>query len=78
MPPLFNDPEVLLTASDKANLFTKNFSENSNFDALGISFPVFPTNLILHNISLTPKIIKKVVIQHSKFTSAVVNCLRFC
>ena len=78
MPPLFNDPEVLLTASDKANLFTKNFSENSNLDALGISLPVFPTNLILHNISLTPKMIKKVVIQHSKFTSAVVNCLRFC
>ena len=30
--PLFNGPEVLSSASDKAKLFTKNFHRNSNFD----------------------------------------------
>ena len=30
IPPLFNDPEVLSSASDKAKLFDKNFSMNSN------------------------------------------------
>ena len=32
IPPLFNGPEVLFSASDKANLFAKNFSKNSNLD----------------------------------------------
>ena len=49
--PLFNGPEVLSSASDKAKLFAKNFSKNSNLDDSGISLPVFPsrTNLKLHN-----------------------------
>ena len=53
---------MLSSASDKAKLFTENFSKNSNLDNSGISFTVFPsrTNLKLHNISVTPKIIKKV------------------
>ena len=63
IPPLFNGPEVLSSASDKAKLFAKNFSKNSNLDDSSISLPVFPsrTNLKLHNISITPKIIKKVI-----------------
>ena len=42
-------------ASDKAKLFAKNFSKNSNLDDSGISLPIFPsrTNLKLHN-SVTP------------------------
>ena len=32
LPPLFNGPEVLSSASDKSKLFTKNFSENSYLD----------------------------------------------
>ena len=32
IPPLFNGPEVLSSASDKAKLFAKNFSRNSNLD----------------------------------------------
>ena len=62
IPPLFNGPEVLSSASDKAKLFAKNFSKNSNLDDSGISLPVFPsrTNLKLHNISITPKMVKKV------------------
>ena len=30
IPPLFNNPEVLSSASDKAKLFAENFSKNSN------------------------------------------------
>ena len=33
IPPLFNHPEVLSSASDKAKLFAQNFSKNSNLDA---------------------------------------------
>ena len=63
IPPQFNGPEVLSFASDKAKFFAKIFSKNSNFDDSGISLPVFPsrTNLKLHNISLTPKMVKKVI-----------------
>ena len=62
IPPLFNGPEVLSSASDKAKLFSKTFPENSNLDDSGISLPVFPsrTNLKLHNISITPKMVKEV------------------
>ena len=61
--PLFNDPEVLCSASDKAKLFAENFSKNSNLDDSGISLPVFPsrTYLKLHNISLNPTMVKKVI-----------------
>ena len=54
---------MLSSASHKAKLFAENFSKNSNLDDSGISLPVFPprTNLKLHNISLTSKIVKKVV-----------------
>ena len=57
IPPLFNGPEVLSSACDKAKLFAENFSLNSNLDNSGVSLPVFPsrTNLKLHNISITPK-----------------------
>ena len=54
---------MLSSASDKAKLFAKNFSKNSNFDDSGISLPVFPsrTNLELTNLSVTPKMVKKIV-----------------
>ena len=63
IPPLFNGREVLSSASDKAKLFAENFSKNSNLDDSGISLPVFPsrTNLKLHNTSVTPKMVKKVI-----------------
>ena len=56
-------PEVLSSASDKAKLFAENFSWNSILDDLGVSLPVFlsRTNLKLHNISITPKMVRKVV-----------------
>ena len=54
---------MLSSASDKAKLFPKNFSGNSNLDDSSISLPVFPsrTNLKLHNISATPKMFRKVL-----------------
>ena len=63
IPPLFNRLEVLSSASDKVKLFAENFSKNSNLDGSGISLPVLPsrTNLKLHNISVTPKMVKKVI-----------------
>ena len=56
-----NGPEVLSSALDKAKVFAENFSKDSNLDGSGISLPVFPsrTNLRLHDISLTPKMVKK-------------------
>ena len=56
------NPEAL-SASDKAKLFAKNFSKNFSLDESGISLPVFPfrTNMKLHNISITPKMVKKVI-----------------
>ena len=42
IPHLFNGPEVLSFASDKAKLFAKNFSKNSNLDGPGVFFIFFP------------------------------------
>ena len=58
-----NNLEVLSSASDKANLFPENFTKNSNFDDSGISLPVFPSRpyLKLHNISVTPMMVKQVI-----------------
>ena len=60
---VFNGPGVLSSAFDKAKLFAENLSKNSNLDDSGISLPVFPcrTNLKLHNISVTPKMVEKVI-----------------
>ena len=54
---------MLISASGTGRLFAKSFSKNSNLDDSGISLPVFPsrTNLKLHNISVTPKMVKKVI-----------------
>ena len=51
------------SASDKAKLFAENLSKNSNLDDSGISLPVFPcrTNFKLHNICVSPKMVKKVI-----------------
>ena len=59
IPPLFNGLKVLSSGSDKAKCFPENFSKNINLDDSGISLPIFPpkTNLKLHNISTTPKMI---------------------
>ena len=63
IPPLFNALQVLSSASNKAKLFAENFSKNSYLDGSGMSLSVFPsrTNLKLHNISVSPKMVKKVI-----------------
>ena len=77
IPPLFTGLEVLSSASDKAKLFAKNFSNNSNLDDSGISLPVFPsrTNLKLHNISITPKMIKKVITNLDSSKASGPDCI---
>ena len=77
IPPLFNGPEVLLSASDKAKLFAENFSLNSNLDDSGVSLPVFPsrTNLKLHNISVTPKMIRKVAMNLDLSKTSGSDCI---
>ena len=54
---------MLLSVSDEGKLFAKNFSKNSNFDESGITLPAFlpKINLKLHNISVTLKMVKKVI-----------------
>ena len=54
---------MLPSASDKAEFFVKNFSKKSTLDDSDISLLVFPsrTNLKLHNFSVTPEMVKKVI-----------------
>ena len=68
---------MLSSASDKARLFAKNFSKNSNLDDSGISLPVFPsrTNLKLHNISVTPKMVRKVVMNLDLSKASSPDCI---
>ena len=49
--------------SDKAKLLAETFFKKSNLDDSGISIPVFPsiTNLKLHIISVTLKMVKNVI-----------------
>ena len=76
IPPLFNGLKVLSSASDKAKLFAKNFSKNSDLDDLGITLPVFPsrTNLKLH-ISITLKMVKKVIINLDSLKASGPDCI---
>ena len=77
IPPLFNGLEVLSSASDKAKLFTENFSKNSSLDNSGIYLPAFSprTNLKLHNISVTPKMIKKVIMNLDLSKASGSDCI---
>ena len=77
IPPLFNGLEVLSSAFDKAKLFAKTFSRKSNLDDSGISLPVFPsgTNLKLHNISITLKMVKKVITNLDSSKASGPDCI---
>ena len=65
------------SASNKAKLFPANLSKNSNLDDSGISLPVFHsrTNLKLHNISLTPKMVKKVIMNLDLSKASAPDCI---
>ena len=58
-------------------LFAKRFSKNSNLDDSGISLPVFPsrTNLKLHSISVTPKMVKKVITNPDSSKASGPDCI---
>ena len=68
---------MLSSASDKAKLFAENFSKNSNLDDSGISLPVFPsrTNLKLHNFSVTPRMVRKVVMNLDLSKASRPHCI---
>ena len=68
---------MLSSASDNAKLFAENFSKNSYVDDSDISLPVFPsrTNLKLHNISVTPKIVKKVIMNLHLSKTSCPDCI---
>ena len=55
---------MLSSASDKAKLFAETVSMNSNLNGSGTSLTDFPsrTYLKLHNVSITPKMVKKVIL----------------
>ena len=66
-----------ISASDKAKLFAKNFSKDSNLDDSCISLPVFPsrTNLKLNSISVTPKVVKKVITNLDSSKTSCPDCI---
>ena len=68
---------MLSSVSDKAKLHSKNFSKNSNLDDLGISLPVFSsrTNLKLRNIYVTPKMVKKVIMNLDSSKASGPECI---
>ena len=77
IPLLFNGLWALSSASDKAKLFAENFSKNSNLDDSGISLPFFSsrTNLKLPNISVTPKMVKKVITNVDLSQTSCPDCI---
>ena len=68
---------MLSSAIDKAKLFSQNFSKNSNLEDSGIFLPVFPsrTNLKLHNISVTPKMVRKVIMNLDLSKASGPDCI---
>ena len=68
---------MLSFASEKAKFLAENFSLNSNLDDSGISLPVFPsrTNLKLHNTSVTPKMVRKVVMNLDLSKASGPDCI---
>ena len=68
---------MLSSPSDKAKLFAENFPKNSNLDDSGISLPVLPsrTNLNLHNISVTSKMVKKVIVSLNLSKASGPGCI---
>ena len=65
------------SASDKAKLLVENVSKNSNLDDSGISLPVFPsrTNLKLDDISVIPKMVKKVITNLDSSKASGPDCI---
>ena len=80
IPVLFNGPEMLSSTTDKVELFAENFSKNSYLDDSVISLPVFPsrTTLKLNNISVAPKMLKKVKTNLDLSEASGPDCIQWC
>ena len=61
----------------KYEISTENFSKNSNLDDSGISLTVLPskTNLKQHSISITPQMIKKVIMDLDLSKISSLDCI---
>ena len=77
IPPLINIAELLFSVSDKVKLIAEISSKNSYLDDSGIFSSVFPsrTHLKLHNISLTPKIVKQVIMNLDLTKASSPDCI---
>ena len=71
---LFNGPEVLSSASDKAKLLAE---KNSNLDDTVISLLAFlsRTNLKMCNILVTPNLVKKIITKHDSSRASSSDCI---
>ena len=80
IPALFNGPEMLSSTTDKVELFTENFSKNSYLDDPVMSLPVLPsrTTLKLNNISVAPKMLKKVKTNLDLSEASGPDCIQWC
>ena len=77
IPTLFNSLEVFSFASNKAKLFDKSSSKKFNLKDSHIPLPAFPsrTNLKLYNISVTQKMVKKVITNPLSSKASGVDCI---
>ena len=68
---------MLPSASDKVKLFPKNFCKNSDLQDSVIPLPAFPsrTKLKLHNISVTPKMVKRVIMNLDSLKASGPDCI---
>ena len=68
---------MLSSVPDKAKSFADNSSKNANLDDSDISLPVFlfRTNMKLHNISLTHKMVKKIIMNLDLSKASGSDCI---
>ena len=72
-----NGPEGLSFAPDKTKSFAKNVSKKSDLAESGITLPAFPSrsNLKLHNIPVTPKMVEKVMMYLDSSKASGLHCI---
>ena len=68
---------MLSSSSDKAKLFAEKFLKTSNLNDSGIFLPIFPsiTNPKLHSISVTPKMVRKVIMNLDLSKASGPDCI---
>ena len=68
---------MLSSPSDKVKMFPENFMKNSNHDDSSISLHAFfsRTNLEVHIIHVTPKLVKKVITNFDSSKASGPDCI---